>query len=224
MNAIAPFFPSKSASCQLCKVQFPNLVECNQVANRTLSLIPRFGEFNHISYVNGNRQAGGGAGLIHRKRSSTEEASPFLTLSKLLSSSSDSSSSSSGSSSTFDPDSVNFTAVMPFLQCICPDQRLEATRSCLSCFRVSNQRNFLNDLSVQNVTSSLSAFAQACVDSNNGTVVPPGPTKGSSASESEPGHGSHSATGSSSRKLFLDLEWTLVSAIMITAMHLGYSI
>ncbi|CAO3564599.1 unnamed protein product [Mortierella alpina] len=226
MNAIAPFFPSKSTSCQLCKVQFPKLVECNLVANRTLSLIPRFGEFNHVSYVNGERHGGegrGGGGLVHKKRSGTEETSPFLTVSKLLSSS-DSSSSSSVSPSNFDPNSVNFTAVMPFLQCICPDQRLEATRSCLTCFRVSNQRNFLNDLSVQNVASSLSAFAQACVDSNNGTVVPPGSTKGSSASESELAHGSHSATDSSSRRLFQDLNWTLLSTIMIIAVDLGYSL
>ncbi|KAK3844902.1 MAG: hypothetical protein J3R72DRAFT_437397 [Linnemannia gamsii] len=75
-----------------------------------------------------------------------------------------------------------FTTLMPFLQCICPNQGLPATKVCLTCFRVSNQRNFLDQLSLQNVSNSLSAFQEACQDSNNGTVVPPAGTKGQSAS------------------------------------------
>jgi hypothetical protein len=52
----------------------------------------------------------------------------------------------------------------------------------MTCFRVSNQRNFLDQLTLQNVSSSLSAFQEACLDSNDGTVVPPAGTKGQSAS------------------------------------------
>ncbi|KAF9087034.1 hypothetical protein BGX29_001073 [Mortierella sp. GBA35] len=75
-----------------------------------------------------------------------------------------------------------FMTILPFLQCICPDQGLAATRVCMTCFRVSNQRNFLDQLTLQNVTSSLSAFQEACQDSLDGTIVPPPGTKGQSAS------------------------------------------
>lgn len=52
----------------------------------------------------------------------------------------------------------------------------------MTCFRVSNQRNFLDQLALQNVSNSLSAFQEACQDSNDGTVVPPAGSKGQSAS------------------------------------------
>jgi hypothetical protein len=88
---------------------------------------------------------------------------------------------------------IDFTTIMPFLQCICPNQGLAAAKVCLTCFRVSNQRNFLSELSHENVTTSLSAFAEACAVSHDGNQVPPPPagTRGQSASVTPSSAGRH---------------------------------
>lgn len=88
---------------------------------------------------------------------------------------------------------IDFTSIMPFLQCICPNQGLAAAKVCLTCFRVTNQRNFLDGLSQQNVTTSLSAFAEACADSRDGTRIPPSGTRGQSASGATNGVGQRGA-------------------------------
>ncbi|KAF9211192.1 hypothetical protein BGZ59_008407 [Podila verticillata] len=132
-DAVDPFYPVGSESCQKCRYFYPKLKECNQVANKTLSAIPPWTSDTPLSTEQNARAQ------------------------------------------------FNFTNLQPFLQCICPDQGLAATKVCLTCFRVSNQKNFLNDLVLQNVTNSLSAFQEACLDSVNGTVVPPAGAKGQSA-------------------------------------------
>ncbi|KAI8346064.1 hypothetical protein B0O80DRAFT_431164 [Mortierella sp. GBAus27b] len=68
-----------------------------------------------------------------------------------------------------------FTTIMPFLQCICPNEGLLGVKVCMTCFRLTNQHNFLDQLERQNVSTSLKAFQQACVDSQNGTMIPPPP-------------------------------------------------
>ncbi|KAG0040456.1 hypothetical protein BGZ82_002540 [Podila clonocystis] len=132
-DAVDPFYPMGSESCQKCRYFYPKLKECNQIANRTLSSIPPWTSDTPLS---------------------TEQHARSQ---------------------------FNFTSLQPFLQCICPEQGLAATKVCLTCFRVTNQKNFLNDLALQNVTNSLSAFQEACLDSANGTVVPPAGAKGQSA-------------------------------------------
>ena len=91
------------------------------------------------------------------------------------------------------PSGIDFTSIMPFLQCICPNQGLAAAKVCLTCFRVTNQHNFLEGLTQQNVTTSLSAFAEACADSHDGTRIPPSGTTGQSASSATSGVGRKSA-------------------------------
>ncbi|KAF9304275.1 hypothetical protein BGZ74_001970 [Mortierella antarctica] len=132
-DAVDPFYPMGSESCQKCRYFYPKLKECNQIANRTLSSIPPWTSDTPLS---------------------TEQQARSR---------------------------FNFTSIQPFLQCICPEQGLAATKVCLTCFRVTNQKNFLNDMALQNVTNSLAAFQEACLDSANGTVVPPAGAKGQSA-------------------------------------------
>ncbi|KAI8604788.1 hypothetical protein EDD21DRAFT_365241 [Dissophora ornata] len=127
---------------------------------------------------------------------SPESMSPFLSMSKLLSNPGASTATSavsdpsingsttnrgngSGNGGSIGDSSldgsgsagVNFTALLPFLQCICPNQGLAASRVCMTCFRVSDQPNYLSELKEQNVTSSLSVFAQACADSGDGRYL-----------------------------------------------------
>ncbi|KAF9928571.1 hypothetical protein BGZ67_006881 [Mortierella alpina] len=80
------------------------------------------------------------------------------------------------------PTTAEFTTLLPFLSCICPNQGLAASKVCLMCFHISGQPNFLDQLVLQNVTNSLSAFQLACLESGDGTFVPPAARKGSSAS------------------------------------------
>ncbi|CAO3575089.1 unnamed protein product [Mortierella alpina] len=82
---------------------------------------------------------------------------------------------------------AEFTTLLPFLNCICPNQGLAASKVCLMCFHVSGQPNFLDQLAIQNVTSSLSAFQLACLESGDGTFVPPAARTGSRASGSSRG-------------------------------------
>ncbi|KAF9973214.1 hypothetical protein BGZ73_003574 [Actinomortierella ambigua] len=77
--------------------------------------------------------------------------------------------------------SVNFTTIMPLLQCICPNQGLAATKVCTTCFRGTGQQDFLGVLASQNVTTHLSSWKQACLDSGMGDHVPPQGAKGQSA-------------------------------------------
>ncbi|KAI7822942.1 hypothetical protein BC939DRAFT_453072 [Gamsiella multidivaricata] len=79
---------------------------------------------------------------------------------------------------------AEFTTIMPFLQCICPNQGLAATKVCMVCFHITNQRNFFDQFELQNVSSSLSAWQEACMDSNDGTIVPPSANRGQSAGSS----------------------------------------
>ncbi|KFH70475.1 hypothetical protein MVEG_03325 [Podila verticillata NRRL 6337] len=80
--------------------------------------------------------------------------------------------------------SANITVVMPFLQCICPDQGVLGLESCLTCFKLSSQanNNFLQELVLQNVTTSLKEYTNLCAETGNGSYVPPG-HKGASASQ-----------------------------------------
>ncbi|KAF9193024.1 hypothetical protein BGZ49_003325, partial [Haplosporangium sp. Z 27] len=87
---------------------------------------------------------------------------------------------------TFAP--AEFTTILPFLQCICPDQGLPAIRVCMTCFRISNQRNFLDVIQAQDVSTALASFQEACVDSDNGVHVPPPSKKGQSASTQNSNH------------------------------------
>ncbi|KAI9238824.1 MAG: hypothetical protein BYD32DRAFT_479598 [Podila humilis] len=80
--------------------------------------------------------------------------------------------------------SANITVVMPFLQCICPDQGVLGLESCLTCLKLSSQanNNFLQELVLQNVTTSLKEYTNLCAETGNGSYVPPG-HKGASASQ-----------------------------------------
>lgn len=152
-DALEPTFPTGSESCQKCKIFYPKLKECNQIANQTLALLPRL-------ILTGNDTTT----LVYPNSTTTTNGTDVT-----------------GGATRTGPPST-FTTLIPFLQCICPNQGLAATKVCMTCFRVSNQRNFLDQLALQNVSSSLSAFQEACQDSNDGTVVPPARTKGQSAS------------------------------------------
>ncbi|KAF9291329.1 hypothetical protein BGZ68_004417 [Mortierella alpina] len=138
INATDPIFPPGSDSCQKCRYFYPKLKECNQIANRTLSLLPRPDSDGHYD----------------------------LSL------------------ATTTPSPAEFTTLLPFLNCICPNQGLAASKICLMCFHISGQPNFLNHLVLQNVTNSLSPFQLACLESGDGTYVPPAARKGPSASGS----------------------------------------
>ncbi|KAF9097737.1 hypothetical protein BGX27_000918 [Mortierella sp. AM989] len=77
---------------------------------------------------------------------------------------------------------TEFTTILPFLKCICPNQGLPAVKVCMTCFRGSNQRNFLDRIEAQNVSTALSSFQEACMDSDDGNHVPPPVNRGQSAS------------------------------------------
>ncbi|KAG0069072.1 hypothetical protein BGZ92_004761 [Podila epicladia] len=85
-----------------------------------------------------------------------------------------------------DKSSSDITVIMPFLQCICPGQGVLGLKSCLTCFKLSSQasNNFLQELVLQNVTTSLKAYTSLCIETVNGTFVPPPGRKGASASQS----------------------------------------
>ncbi|KAF9944456.1 hypothetical protein BGZ70_004630 [Mortierella alpina] len=74
-----------------------------------------------------------------------------------------------------------------------PNQGLAASKICLMCFHVSGQPSFLDQLVFQNVTNSLSAFQLACLESGDGTFVPPAVRKGSSASKGHRGRDAEAA-------------------------------
>ncbi|KAF9406042.1 hypothetical protein BGZ76_006428, partial [Entomortierella beljakovae] len=97
------------------------------------------------------------------------------------------------SNTTYAP--AEFTTILPFLKCICPNQGLPAIKVCMTCFRVSNQRNFLSAIEAQNVSTSLSSFQEACLDSGDGEYVPPSQTGGDSASTFGSSGSSGSLTG-----------------------------
>ncbi|KAG0053607.1 hypothetical protein BGZ83_000817 [Gryganskiella cystojenkinii] len=244
MNATEPYFPAKSVSCQQCRYFYPKLVECNAIANQTLSQIPQLGgptpSNGNSSITNGPgsmpisksmsrvRTGGGGSNdgsdpeydgwdgsediesmmvlmskytIASKAGTATSSLSDPTGIDDSGPGASGSSSRTSSAPSISGPDTnsassdrhhekgavetppvIDFTTIMPFLQCICPNEGLAAAKVCLTCFRVSNQRNFLEGLTQQNVTTSLSAFAEACTDSQDGTKVPPSGTKGQSAS------------------------------------------
>ncbi|KAF9562310.1 hypothetical protein EC968_005339 [Mortierella alpina] len=156
-NATDPIFPPGSDSCQKCKYFYPKLKECNQIANRTLALLPRPDDPNDDGHDHNNNN------------------NPPTT----------------ATAPTRAP--AEFTTLLPFLNCICPNQGLAASKICLMCFQISGQPNFLDQLALQNVTNSLSAFQLACLESGDGTFVPPSARKGSSASGSNSGHGSETS-------------------------------
>ncbi|KAF9319677.1 hypothetical protein BG003_008477 [Podila horticola] len=142
-----PVFPPKSVSCQLCQVHYPKLVECNQIANRTLATLPRLPPTTSAddeAFVHG----------LDQPRSDCESSS-------------------------------NIIVIMLFLQCICPDQGVLGLKSCLTCFKLSSQANkFLQELVLQNVTTSLKSYTNLCLETGNGAFVPPPGHKGASASQS----------------------------------------
>ncbi|KAF9932985.1 hypothetical protein FBU30_006809 [Linnemannia zychae] len=159
-DALEPIFPSGSESCQKCRYFYPKLKECNQIANQTLGRLPQLVTTGNDTSI-----------LVY-------PSPPLLT--------NGTTNGTAGATTTILPTPTGppstFTTLMPFLQCICPDQGLAATKVCMTCFRVSNQRNFLDQLTLQNVSTSLSAFQEVCEDSKNGTTVPPAGAKGQSAS------------------------------------------
>ncbi|KAG0039646.1 hypothetical protein BGZ82_007230 [Podila clonocystis] len=141
-----PVFPPKSVSCQQCRVHYPKLVECNQVANRTLATLSRLPPPTRAD----------DKAFVQR----LDQPRPD------------------------DDSSATITVIMPFLQCICPDQGVLGLKSCLTCFKLSSQAsNFLQELVLQNVTTSLKAYTNLCLETGNGTFVPPPGHKGASASQ-----------------------------------------
>ncbi|KAI1313916.1 hypothetical protein EDD11_002379 [Mortierella claussenii] len=110
---------------------------------------------------------------------------------------------------------AEFTTILPFLKCICPDQGLAATRVCQTCFRVTSQRNFLDVLQAQNVTSALSAYQEACMESGDGSFVPPASKKGQSARAANGGAAAKKTTGPASPSSFSTLWWTTGVMILI---------
>ncbi|KAG0057218.1 hypothetical protein BGZ83_000631 [Gryganskiella cystojenkinii] len=172
-NATDPFFPPGSESCQKCKYFYPKLKECNQIAKQTLGRLPRMPGEKDGTY--GNLSTVASSTNINFNSNSAIPTSSFVTAS------SNTTATAEGNSNLAP---AEFTTLMPFLQCICPSQGLAATKVCLTCFRISNQRNFLDELVLQNVSNSLAAFQEACLDSGDGAFVPPAANKGQSASNS----------------------------------------
>ncbi|KAF8931140.1 hypothetical protein EDD21DRAFT_350541 [Dissophora ornata] len=201
-NATDPFFPAGSESCQKCKYFYPKLKECNQIANNTLARLPRLPEGSSSSIA------------TTTTITTTTTAVTAVTASSTLASGPNSSTArtTTGASSKVEGTALaEFTTIMPFLQCICPNQGLAAAKVCMTCFQITNQHNFLDQLESQSVTNSLPAFQEACLDSGNGSYVPPAANRGQSASSGGGnnrivgGHGGFLLTGA----VILMSRWSL---------------
>ncbi|KAG0244586.1 hypothetical protein BGW41_007349 [Actinomortierella wolfii] len=76
------------------------------------------------------------------------------------------------------PTSVNLTvitAVLPFYSCICKDdyQHIEPIAACASCLRTTGQLAYLHPMFYDVKLSDMRAYTQVCMETKNGTTVPP---------------------------------------------------
>ncbi|GJJ69546.1 hypothetical protein EMPS_01892 [Entomortierella parvispora] len=164
-NAIDPLFPLGSESCQKCKYFYPKLKECNQIAQQTLGCLPRYPPNNNASPPASSlmpplpppassSSSSSSSGLMAAAPTSptnllSAAATATTSFSPATTTVTAAALTSNNNSTTTAP--ADFTTLMPFLQCICPSQGLAATKVCLTCFRITNQRNFLDQLVAQNV-------------------------------------------------------------------------
>ncbi|KAG0347124.1 hypothetical protein BG004_008459 [Podila humilis] len=73
------------------------------------------------------------------------------------------------------PPTVNLTMisqVLPFFNCICPNNGIDALQGCSTCFRSTGQQAFLNPKHYEVTNQDNKAFKQVCLDTENGSKVP----------------------------------------------------
>ena len=152
-NAIDPLFPSGSESCQKCKYFYPKLKECNQIAQQTLGRLPRLppNVASSASSTTSPLSPSSSSSIIMAATTSQLNSSTTTTSLSAASATYAASTATTTLATNNTTAPAEFTTLMPFLQCICPSQGLAATKVCLTCFQVTNQRNFLDQLVAQNV-------------------------------------------------------------------------
>ncbi|KAG0090860.1 hypothetical protein BGZ93_009116 [Podila epicladia] len=73
------------------------------------------------------------------------------------------------------PPTVNLTMitqVLPFYNCICPGNGVDALQACSTCFRSTGQQAFLNPKHYNVSNQDNKALKQVCLDTENGSKVP----------------------------------------------------
>ncbi|KAK3824352.1 MAG: hypothetical protein JOS17DRAFT_751550 [Linnemannia elongata] len=95
------------------------------------------------------------------------------------------------------------TQVLPFYQCICPGNMIEALQHCSTCLRSSGQLNFLVP-TLYNVTNQqVKAMREVCNTTANGRETPSG------------------ASGSRLEQLMSSASWGAVLSVVVIAVSLG---
>ncbi|KAG0202749.1 hypothetical protein BGX33_009486 [Mortierella sp. NVP41] len=105
------------------------------------------------------------------------------------------------------PKSVNLTMitqVLPFYQCVCPDNMIDSLQRCSTCLRSTGQLNFLNP-QLYNVTNQqVKAMKEVCATTQNGTQTP-----------------SSGATGSRWERLMASASWGAILSVVVIVVSLG---
>ncbi|KAF9389829.1 hypothetical protein CPB97_010559 [Podila verticillata] len=73
------------------------------------------------------------------------------------------------------PPTVNLTMisqVLPFYNCICPNNGPDALQACSTCLRSTGQQSFLNPKHYNVTNQDTKALKQICIDTANGSRVP----------------------------------------------------
>ncbi|KAK5809920.1 hypothetical protein F5H01DRAFT_347839 [Linnemannia elongata] len=95
------------------------------------------------------------------------------------------------------------TQVLPFYQCICPGNMIEALQHCSTCLRSSGQLNFLVP-TLYNVTNQqVKAMREVCNTTANGTQTPNG------------------VSGSRLEQLMASASWGAVLSVVVIVVSLG---
>ncbi|KAF9119117.1 hypothetical protein BGX30_004077 [Mortierella sp. GBA39] len=95
------------------------------------------------------------------------------------------------------------TQVLPFYQCICPGNMIEALQHCSTCLRSSGQLNYLVP-TLYNVTNQeVKAMHEVCNTTANGRETPSG------------------ASGSRLEQLMASASWGAVLSVVVIAVSLG---
>ncbi|KAF9312105.1 hypothetical protein BG003_006624 [Podila horticola] len=73
------------------------------------------------------------------------------------------------------PPTVNLTMisqVLPFYNCICPGNGVDALQACSTCLRSTGQQSFLNPKHYNVTNQDTKALKQVCLETANGSKVP----------------------------------------------------
>ncbi|KAF9903652.1 hypothetical protein EC991_003473 [Linnemannia zychae] len=95
------------------------------------------------------------------------------------------------------------TQVLPFYNCICPGNMIDALQRCSTCLRSTGQLNFLNP-GLYNVTNQeVKAMKDVCVTTANGTQTPNG------------------SSGGHWERLMASASWGAVLSVVVIVVSLG---